>query len=77
MVTIRFCNSFGYGRGNLNYEYHLENQKIYFDYHIRSNLSEATKVITRFKQDLLPYVKLIELNEDPTFNKFNIYSWSK
>ncbi len=81
-MTVRFCKSFGFGRGNQAYEYGLEEPNPFFPNNIRQNILKSIEHIDTCKHEMIQHPERMQVlrpeevskQEDP--RKINIIQWS-
>lgn len=76
-ITLRFCKSFGSGRGEVRYEQGLSKNYLGHEYDIRSNIQEACKVISIFERKLNELVSIQKFDNLVIKDKINILDWRK
>jgi D-arabinose 1-dehydrogenase-like Zn-dependent alcohol dehydrogenase len=79
-MSIRFCKSFGYGRGDKSYELGITNiGDKNFHYTIKKNIDDAISLIENLSDNekFLKVINLYDLdNENVDYSKINIIDWS-
>lgn len=76
-MTVRFCKSFGYGRGNKAYEFGCCQMSDYrFPHTMRANIEQALKLLAEMEPIISKHLNIMApKNPAPLDDKINIFNW--